>query len=297
MKKLASAIAAVALIGTPAFAADMARKMPVKAPPPVPAPVYSWTGWYVGGNVGYSWGKSNNTWNVFAPNLGTPTCGLSLCVTGNDSNHLNGAIGGIEIGYNWQVANYLFGVETDIQLSGQKGSQTFNGSTGPIPLTTVAAVPMTAAYTEKLPWFGTLRGRIGVVSDRALFYATGGLAYGAVKMNGSATISGTNTPGPPPTCSATSICPLANWSNDATSVGFTVGGGVEGVLAYNWTWKIEYLHIDLGNVTTTFATSPVCFGGPVLGGFICSPAGAGTGTINSRVTDEIIRVGLNYQFH
>ncbi len=166
MKKLASAIAAVALIGTPAFAADMARKMPVKAPPPVPAPVYSWTGWYVGGNVGYSWGKSNNTWNVFAPNLGTPTCGLSLCVTGNDSNHLNGAIGGIEIGYNWQVANYLFGVETDIQLSGQKGSQTFNGSTGPIPLTTVAAVPMTAAYTEKLPWFGTLRGRIGVVSDR-----------------------------------------------------------------------------------------------------------------------------------
>ena len=54
MKKLATAIAAIALIGTPAFAADMA----VKAPPPAPAPVHSWTGWYVGGNVGYSWGRS-----------------------------------------------------------------------------------------------------------------------------------------------------------------------------------------------------------------------------------------------
>jgi outer membrane immunogenic protein len=63
MKKLATAIAAIALIGTPAFAADMAVKMPVKAPPPAPAPVYSWTGFYIGGNAGWvrerDSGKSN----------------------------------------------------------------------------------------------------------------------------------------------------------------------------------------------------------------------------------------------
>jgi outer membrane immunogenic protein len=60
MKKLAIAIAAIALIGTPAFAADM----PLKAPPPAPAPVYNWTGFYVGGNVGYSWGKADTDFSA-----------------------------------------------------------------------------------------------------------------------------------------------------------------------------------------------------------------------------------------
>ena len=62
MKKLATAIAAIALIGTPAFAADMA----VKAPPPPPAPIYNWTGWYVGGNIGFGWGDADTSFYAAA---------------------------------------------------------------------------------------------------------------------------------------------------------------------------------------------------------------------------------------
>jgi outer membrane immunogenic protein len=57
MNKLATLVAIVGLIGMPAFAADMATKMPMKAPPVAPAPIYNWTGWYVGGTVGGAWGK------------------------------------------------------------------------------------------------------------------------------------------------------------------------------------------------------------------------------------------------
>jgi outer membrane immunogenic protein len=80
VKRLATAIAAIALIGTPAFAADMA----VKAPPPPPAPVFSWTGWYVGGNVGYSWGSASNDF-AFSQ---------TVTFNGSEREHLDGVIGG-----------------------------------------------------------------------------------------------------------------------------------------------------------------------------------------------------------
>jgi outer membrane immunogenic protein len=291
VKRLATAIAAIALIGTtPAFAADMA----VKAPPPAPAPIYSWTGFYVGANVGGSWGNSDNSWNILAPsNITLPpsgtTCapaGAALCVTGTDSNHLNGVLGGLQAGYNWQTGNYLFGEEIDFDDSGQRESQTFT-SVGPGGGDfDVTAASMSAAYTEKLEWLGTLRGRIGFIFDRLLFYGTGGLAYGEVKTNGSAAIGGAPIP-EFPVCGAT--CPLGNWSHNVTRTGWTVGGGVEGVLAYNWTWKIEYLCVDLGTLNTTFATLPGCFGNSGA----CSPYSAGTATISSRITDNIVRVGLN----
>lgn len=276
-------------------AADMA----VKAPPRVlaPAPVYNWTGFYGGVNIGYGWATSSNTWNIFDPSdnvVAGPACepaGGALCLTGSNSSHPNGALGGLQFGYNLQFANYLAGIEADIHITGQSGNYTFNSivPTGAL---------VSAAYTEKLPWFGTLRGRIGFTSDHLLFYGTGGLAYGEVKMNGSATISGANAGGfvsPPCTALLPTVgtCPLAAWSNSDTKVGFAVGGGVEGVLIDKWTWKIEYLYVDLGKVNTAFATPPVCFS--VSGS--CTTAGPGTGTISSMITDSIVRVGLNYQFH
>src|ERR1700758_3049509 len=118
MKKLATAIAAIALIGTPAFAADMA----VKAPPlPPPAPVYNWTGWYVGGNVGYSWGNANTdlggTGSVTSF-FNIPPATSSFAFADSHTAKPNGVIGGGQIGYNYQFSPAgIVGFETDFQGS------------------------------------------------------------------------------------------------------------------------------------------------------------------------------------
>src|SRR5262245_20206924 len=104
MKKLAIAIAAIALIGTPAFAADMAVKARPAAPAPMPAPVYNWTGWYVGLNAGGAWGHSDNsTSTVFNdPGYFDPTSIPAIASAGAQSTDLSGFTGGIQAGYNWQ---------------------------------------------------------------------------------------------------------------------------------------------------------------------------------------------------
>jgi outer membrane immunogenic protein len=244
--------------------------------PAMAAPVYSWAGLYVGANFGGSWGNSSNDWNFISNDsnviTGCPPAGFAICLVGSDSNHLfRGAIGGPEAGYNWQIANYVFGIETDIEISDLKGSQTFDASTPPLNGVLGCPASLSAAYTEKLPWLGTLRGRVGYAAGGLLIYGTGGLAYGQVSMNGSATLDGSFTGNQGST---------AIWSNNGTRVGWTLGAGVEGALFGNWTVKIEYLHVDLGSVATTFATD----------GF------SGQGSINSRITDDIVRLGLNYKF-
>jgi outer membrane immunogenic protein len=201
MKKLfLASIAFVTLsAGSSAWGADLRVKAPIyKAPPPVQ--VFGWTGFYVGANVGYSWGRSSNDWDFFAPNLnifaGTTTCipaGGALCAAGSDSNKLNGVIGGLQAGYNWQTGSLLVGIETDIQASGQEGDRIF--STGFPVNPTLPPALVEATYTQKLQWLGTARGRIGFATDRTLLYVTGGLAYGRVAINGSATATGINGPG------------------------------------------------------------------------------------------------------
>jgi opacity protein-like surface antigen len=169
MKKLATAIAAIALIGTPAFAADMAVKMPVKAPPPAPAPVYSWTGWYVGVTAGYGFGNTDQSLtadaaeaNIGPPVTHPPPSGL----------HPAGFVGGGEVGYNYQAGNILAGLEADFSYSGLRQTASATGAPfiGGVLQTTV---------TTKLHWFGTVRGRLGVLPmNNLLLYATGGFAYG-----------------------------------------------------------------------------------------------------------------------
>jgi outer membrane immunogenic protein len=122
LNKITTCVAAVAaLLGTSAFAADMA----VKAPPsPPPAPVYSWTGWYVGGNVGYSWGDAqpniagNGSIGVVATTITTP-----FSFADSSSTRLDGIVGGGQIGYNFQFSpRWVLGLEADIQGSGERST-------------------------------------------------------------------------------------------------------------------------------------------------------------------------------
>ena len=207
-------------MGTPAFAADMAVKAP---PPPPPAPVYSWTGWYVGVNIGYSVSDNRSTLTSFV----NPVIGLDNAESYKISP--DGILGGVQLGYNWQAGSFLFGVEGDIQATGQKDSVcvlqcTIDGT-------------VRATIDQKLPWLATVRGRLGLVVDRSLLYFTGGGAFGQVKT------SITEVDG---------AAFVTTVSESKTKSGWTVGGGIESALTGNWTAKIEYLYVDLGSQTLAF---------------------------------------------
>jgi outer membrane immunogenic protein len=235
-----------------AAAADLPIYM--KAPP-----LYDWTGFYVGGNVGYSWGRSNTTVDFYDSVTG------ALLASPSGSFSMDGVVGGGQAGYNWQRGRWVFGLEADIQASGQQGSGTFAcGTACPVPGTTVT-------INEKLEWFGTARGRLGyAVTPRVLVYATGGLAYGEV--------AGTGLGSPNP----------ATLSFSTWRAGWTVGGGIETALGRGWTGKIEYLYMDLGSVFGNDA--PAC-------GNLCPPPVHPTGfAAGSAITDNILRVGANYRF-
>jgi outer membrane immunogenic protein len=273
MRKIIGAgIGMLALAGAmqPAAAADLAVKAPVyKAPPPV-VEIWSWSGAYVGVNIGYSWGRSNTDADFF-----NNTTGALLLAT-NQRFNMNGVIGGGQIGYNWLSGSFLAGIEADIQGSGQKGSGLFSCLVG-ICNTGADAVPTlseTATLDQRLRWFGTVRGRLGAtVTPTVLVYVTGGLAYGEIKSD--STLTGFPLGGPPPVSTSA--------SSSTTKAGWTVGGGIEARLIGNWTGKIEYLYMDLGTVNSSIVNT------------LTAPPNLVT--FSSRITDNIFRVGVNYHFN
>jgi outer membrane immunogenic protein len=264
---IASAAFASLLTATNASAADL----PAYTKAPVVAVVYDWTGLYIGTNLGYSWGRGSTDGNVtgtrtvtsqVAPTTVTPLSGL---LSGRAD--VNGFIGGAQLGYNWQRGTWLFGLEGDIQFSNERGS-------GDVVCTLGVSVCPTFTRDYKLDWFGTARGRVGFLpAERLLLYATGGLAYGNFSGSALSGVVGTNA------------LDFGTWSS--LRVGWTVGAGVEAALGYNWSVKFEYLYMDLGHVGGSSAITTTV-------------AGATTTTLsyvfNTRFTDNIARVGVNYHF-
>jgi len=233
---------------------------PALAAPPPPVP-FTWTGFYAGGNIGYSWG--NGFTNFSDPELSS--IGAPTFFSGSQS--LNGVIGGPEIGYNWQVNPItVIGLETDFQWSGEKGSNSF----GACFLDCEGVINGT--LNSNINWFGTVRARAGIVTPNIFVYLTGGLAYGNVSTSGSFTSSILGSP-----------FGAFSFSNSTTKVGGAVGAGIEGIapFANDWTWKIEYLFIDLGTVG---------------GSGFDSAIGGGPYSWSTNVTDHIVRFGLNHKF-
>lgn len=234
--------------------------MPVKAAAQ-PIAVQDWTGLRIGANLGLGSVRDSGAPYCYNPAgaLNGFGCLIPLAATTSGT----GVLGGGQIGYNWQSGKLVYGVETDLQASAIKGSTTIPG---PFAL---VGVPITGGTNyiaeEKLKWLGTARGRLGVAWDRALVYATGGVAYGGVSTSSNLISPGVQYPA----------------SGSATKAGWTLGGGVEWAFAPKWSTKIEALYYDLGSVTIS-TTSP-------LTGYSFGK------TFNVR--GGIARVGLNYKLN
>jgi outer membrane immunogenic protein len=264
-----AAILLVAVLFTvPALAA---KKSPNPPPPPPPADaVYSWSGFYVGGVIGGEWGSSDSTTSVAANPPGgefAPPILAAFTANGNQSIKPAGFTGGAEAGYNWQIYNYLVGVEGDIEALHLRGSAT----TGPVVQPLVAPATFTISSSASTNWLATLRGRLGVTAGNWLFFATGGAAFTTLRAN--FTFSETFY-GAAPTFGSLS----------SAKTGYAVGGGIEGAFWQHWSAKAEYLYVQFGTATTSSSYGP-----PVL--VFPLPFNH-----SADLKANIVRAGLNYHF-
>jgi outer membrane immunogenic protein len=265
-----------------ASAADMPAKAPAYKPPVVIT--QSWTGFYVGGNIGGGWGNRSVD---YAPNDPASVALFAPATAGappSETFRTSGVIGGIQLGYNWQFnRNWLAGLETDFNWSDMKGSGTSGGIIGGL-------FPFTAPVDEHIKWFGTVRARLGYLPvDNLLLYLTGGFAYGQVEHTASYVTfggaTGANIGGFSAVCAGGGTTCLAGAST-GTGVGWTVGGGLEYAIWQHWTIKGEYLFVSLDSQSVT-ETALVFVGGTAPSSFNAN---------FGRTTFNVARVGVNYRF-
>jgi outer membrane immunogenic protein len=278
MRKLLLAGVGFGALIMPAMAADVAPYY--RAPPPLP--VWGWTGFYIGANAGWI-GSTGNSLN----NTGTDTGGRGLgtdlaagAIPSSVNLRENGFMGGGQVGYNWQIGpSWLWGIEADFGgVVGAKTSTTATflgaGRGGILPLATV--------YNRELDTLGTVRGRLGFLfTPNLLWYATGGLAYGQTKA-GVAFVCALC--GPPSGTEGGTVAQSPN-----TSIGWTLGAGVEWRFAPAWSVKAEYLYVDLGSQSNTI-TYTYSQSAPKLPPFVSTL----TSNVNER--DNLVRMGINYNF-
>jgi outer membrane immunogenic protein len=238
------ALAAIAFVGVSQFALAADLRPPPPAPPPVYVPpAFSWTGFYVGGNLGGAWEHGTLTDSVF---------GLGF------SGNSNGVfIGGGQAGFNYQISNFVFGVEGDFDWASNN-----NNNNNAVLIPGVGTIQATANDR----WITTLAGRLGVAWDRVLFYGKGGGAWvGANSFTVTNVTTGTSFSG-----------------GSSSNSGWLAGAGLEWAFANNWTARVEYNYIGLSSKSITT---------PALG---LLPAD--TFTLGSH-NIQTVTVGLNYLFN
>jgi opacity protein-like surface antigen len=289
-RSLVAAGSALAFLAAPAFAADLL--------PPAEPPVFTWSGFYVGLNFGYTW-SANLSFSTSAVNVadspafpGLPRLpavipnlwgtASALGAIGSIGTSLNGFFSGGQLGYNWQFSDrWVVGLEADLQGGGIRGGGGFAN------LTPAAFYPPFVANTtvdinRTLEYLGTVRGRLGyAITPTMLFYATGGLAYGGISTT--ATVRQTLTPSTLQSAAATADF----FSN---RIGWTVGGGVESAFTGELSGKLEFLYYNLG-------VANVANSGPLI-----HTAFVGAGEVSDLISSSTrfegfaIRAGLNYRF-
>lgn len=207
--KIASLAAAAIMIGgvQVASAADMA----VKARPMVaPLVAYNWSGFYVGGEIGYQWNRDK---------FGDP--GRIGGPVGPNTFTWNAFTGGLLAGYNYQMNALVLGVEGDLEWAGRRTGSGTGTLAGNVPFVTGHAA---------LRWQASIRGRLGYAMDTNLFYVTGGVAFGHFDLGFDFPIG---------------AAPTDNFSKTLT--GWTVGAGIEHAFTQNWIGRLEYRYTDFGS--------------------------------------------------
>jgi outer membrane immunogenic protein len=212
---------------------------------PVAPQQAGWNGFYLGLNAGGGFANGRSTFSVPAGTFATV------------NNPLTGVLGGGQIGWNGQSGALVYGLEADFQATGVTGAINAPCGAG------LCGIGVTANYRQQVPWFGTVRGRLGYAASGWLIYATGGYAYAQIEMDARATAPGVT----------------ATLSTRDVRSGWTVGGGIEVMLARSWSARLEYLYADFGTQRTSFAFT-----------------GLPTITDSSRLDMNVVRVGVNYRF-
>jgi outer membrane immunogenic protein len=229
MKTLLLASAALGALCVSTQAADLGvPRTPIAAA--VVAPVFSWNGFYLGGHIGYGFGRGNHR-NTPLGNGGAFDNGID---TTPFTYNTRGLLGGLHAGYNWQSGNVVFGVEGEVGYSGVSGSRA-----GAIP-----GVSTDDYGDTRMGFYAFLGPRVGVVVDRALVYVKAGLAVGTVRNTASDLLND-----PPPV-----NFDLGDFSRTTrTRLGYGVGAGVEYAFTPNWIGRVEYMFKDYGSFTSTNA--------------------------------------------
>jgi outer membrane immunogenic protein len=224
MKKLllAGVAAAGLMTAGAASAADLpARRM---APPPpmvqsfAPVPVFTWTGFYVGAQLGYAWNDNNN--DTFIPNAFVRNnAGVLVPFNGTlNRGDSDGFLAGAHAGYNFQIGAFVLGVEGDIE--GVFNDNNDDNFFGGVVLRDAAGNPILYSLSPtSLDWQGSLRARAGIALDRLLIYGTAGWAFGGVSGGFNNGLFG---------------------NNDDTLSGWTAGAGIEYAITNNLTTRLEY---------------------------------------------------------
>lgn len=270
IRRVLLASVSVVVLSAAANAADIYQAPPGVSFKDVPVFESTWAGLYFGANGGYGWSARDSSLS----NTETEYYQAAPYATysGTKSFSTEGGFGGAQIGYNWQPftgggfkdgparGNFVYGIEADIEGGKIDGS----ASVAPVAGTNQNSIGG-AAGTNELDWFGTLRARLGYATGPALFYVTGGLAFGG----GTDTLS-VSTP----------ISNPVKVSKDFDNAGYVIGGGVEYLFSHRWSAKVEYQYIDLGSDKLSATTS--------------STPWTSTATLDAEHAYSTVRVGINY---
>jgi len=266
-RRLVGATACLLLTATSSFAAE-----PLPPPPP-PAPVFTWTGFELGVQVGGGVDRTSVQLPSFSGFFGVP-------VDFSNSYNASGVFGGLHVGYNYQLMGpVLVGLQAEYNFAGITGS------------TTNAFLNYERTDVAE---FGSVDGRIGLTFDRLLLYAIGGFAYGDIRgqINCGLILCGAFTPG------VFSFPTPITRDFAANRYGFDVGGGIEYNLSgwgySNWTVRAEYRYYDFGSLGFNDAGFGSFPNFPVLGFF--NPFSIAIPNHRDRETMQTGRIGLTYHF-